>query len=173
MIEVKPFKESYVSMVKDIMLQICLSEYKCQQWGNTVYMQDWRNWILSQKFDYFKFYPQHMLMAFDGNKLVGFISIKKINDLTVEIRRFYVLPEYRNSGIGETLYHQIMDEVNKLTGITNVQILVCAPFLEAINFLTKHGFIITFLDPKKLEYRLELRYEHKINRNKRLVAAKK
>lgn len=40
MIEIKQFKESYASVVKDIMLQICISEYKCHQWGNATYMQD-------------------------------------------------------------------------------------------------------------------------------------
>lgn len=155
MVEIKPYKESYVSNVKDIMLQICLSEYKCNQWGNAVYMQDWRKWILSQKFDYYKFYPNHMYMAFDGNKLVGFISIKKINDGTVEIRRFYVLPEYRGRGLGKSLYKKIMAEVTKLSGIMSVQIIVCVPFVEVINFLEKRGFQITFLDPKKLEYRME------------------
>ncbi len=153
--EIREFNENYVSRVKDIMLQICLSEYKCQQWGNTAYMQDWRKWILSQKFDYFKFYPKHMLMAFDDNKLVGFASIKKINDVTVEIRRLYVLPEYRRCGIGKQLYSGILKEITALNGITSIQMLVCVPFIEAINFLSKRGFQITFLDPKKMEYRLE------------------
>lgn len=155
MVEIHKFNENYVSNVKDIMLQICLNEYKCQNWGNSAFMQDWRKWILGQKFDYFKFYPNHMLMAFDEHKLVGFSSIKKINDVTVEIRRLYVLPEYRNTGVGKQLYSGILKEISAIKGITSVQCIVCVPFIECINFLSKRGFHISFLDPKKLEYRLE------------------
>ena len=157
-IEIQQFKETYTSNVKDIMLQICLNEYKCNSWMNASYLQDWRNWILSQNFDYYKFYPNHMYMAFDDNKLVGFASIKKINESTVEIRRIYVLPEYRNCGLGKSLYNKIQKEINALSGVSSIQILVCVQFIEAINFFERRGYHITFLDPKKMEYRME----HKI-----------
>ena len=94
-------------------------------------------------------------MAFEDKKLVGFISIKKINAGTAEIRRFYVLPEYRRMGIGKQLYSKIMKEVTQLPSVTNLQIIVCIPFIEAINFLQKRNFSITQFDPKKLEYRME------------------
>ncbi len=153
---IREFNENYTSNVKDIMLQICLNEYKCNQWERaSMYMQDWRKWILDQQFEYFRFYPRHMLMAFDENRLVGFSSIKKINNVTVELRRLYVLAEYRNCGIGKQLYSGIVKEANALSGISNIQAMVCVPFIECINFLEKRGFQITTLDPKKLEYRME------------------
>ncbi len=155
MVTIQGFNENYVSNVKDIMLQICLNEYKCQNWLSASYQQDRRKMILDQRFEYFRFYPSHMLMAFDENKLVGFSSIKKINDVTIELRRLYVLAEYRNCGIGKQLYSGMFREINALSGITSVQAIVEVPFIECINFLTKRGFQITFLDPKKLEYRLE------------------
>lgn len=151
----KQFVESYTSNVKDIMLQIYLNEYKCNQWGNVNYMQDWRNWILSQRFDYYRFMPNHMFMAFNDNKLVGFASVKKINNNTVELRRLYVISEYRRQGIGGELYKRIFSEINKISGITSIQVIVCAPLIEAINFFEKRGFKITFMDVKKMEYRME------------------
>ena len=155
MVEIKKFNENYTSDVKDIMLQICLNEYKCHMWSNSHYMQDWKTWIILQQFEYFRFYPTHMPMAFEDNKLVGFGSIKKINNDTIEIRRLYVLPEYRNRSVGKQLYSSLLKEITALSGISNIQCLVSVPFIEAINFFTKRGFAITFFDPKKLEYRLE------------------
>ncbi len=150
-----PFNEKYISSVQDIMLSTLITEYKCNQWGNAHIMQDWRRWVLDQTYDYYKFYPNHFLMAMDNNKLVGFISFKKINDGTAEIKKLFVVPQYRKQGVAQKLYDKLMQHLPELGHISNIQLTVCAPFIEAVNFYEKQGFKITFVDVKKFEYRME------------------
>ena len=155
MIEYKPFDEKYVSKIKDIMIDIILSEYRCQTWGQSAYMMDWKTWILDQKYDFYKFFPSCLKLVFDDNKLVGFGSIKKEDAKTAEIKKIYLLKSYRSRGIGQQVFDALMNEAKKLNGVNMVQCYVCVPFIEAVNFYEKNGFEITYLDPMKLEYKME------------------
>ncbi len=152
---ISPFNEKFVPSICDIMAQICIAEYKCDQWGNSAFMQNWKDWIYSQTYDFYRFYPNFMQMAIHNGKLVGFMSLKKLNESTAEIKKLFVLSNYRNQGVGSRLYDALMSHLDELGHITNLQITICAPFYEAINFYADRGFKITFMDIKKFEYRLE------------------
>ena len=55
----------------------------------------------------------HVLVALDGEKLVGFISFDVVRFYTVEpvshLFLFYVLPEYRKTAIGRDLLQRALD----------------------------------------------------------------
>jgi len=84
-------------------------------------------------------YINHVVVAYFGNEAVGCAGFKVIDDSTVEIKRMYVKPEFRGTGIAnlvlteletwaveEGFVHAILE-----TGINNP---------EAIRFYQKQGY---------------------------------
>lgn len=46
---------------------------------------------------------RHVILYYDNGKPVGCAAFKEFNENTVEIKRMFVLPEYRSNGIGATI----------------------------------------------------------------------
>jgi GNAT superfamily N-acetyltransferase len=84
--------------------------------------------------------------CFDGEKPIGFISIKKNNEFTSEVYVFGVLKEYHRSGVGT----QLLEAACKKLKIDNVKLLAVKtldesadyePYNQTRNFYLKHNFI--------------------------------
>lgn len=69
----------------------------------------------------------------ETNKLMGYITIAKMSDGTVEIINLFVKKEYRNQGLGTKLY-------KNLTSNKNVKKITLLSGLNSINFWEKKGF---------------------------------
>ena len=84
----------------------------------------------------------HFIVAFDGDKAVGFITALSDGVNSSFIPLLEVLPEYQGHGIGTELVTRIL---NKLHDITNVD-LTCdpnmQPFYERFKMLRSTGMIL-------------------------------
>lgn len=82
-----------------------------------------------------------ILVAMDGEKVVGFIFYAKANNefynAAAEIRAIYILSEYQKKGIGTQLFEKAVEEVQRL-GFHSL--IVCCPVLGSGNaFFQKIG----------------------------------
>ena len=60
--------------------------------------------------------PQNMacrIIAYDGNQPVGVGCWKKVDDTTAEVKRIYVLPEYRRQGIASSIIRALEEDIAK------------------------------------------------------------
>lgn len=83
---------------------------------------------------------------YEGEKLVGFISIKKNNEFTSEIYVMGVLAEYQGKGFGSELFKEVYrnlaaDGVKLLAVKTLDSSVEYEPYKRTRNFYLKHGFI--------------------------------
>ena len=80
-----------------------------------------------------------LYIAFADEKACGCIGLRKVDDERCELKRLYVLPEMRGSGLGKKLVELIIEEA---AGIGYKEIILdTLPFLkEAIEMYKKYGF---------------------------------
>jgi len=84
--------------------------------------------------------------SFDGDKCIGFISIKENNPYTAEIYVMGVLPHYHRHGIGRSLYHVAQTYVQgagyKLFMVKTVgESCEYEPYRKTRDFYTGMGFL--------------------------------
>ena len=80
------------------------------------------------------------LITNDLNSIIGTFALYKVNDEVGEIRKMYILPEYRNMGIGKWMLYFLISKAQEL-GFRKVELLTAKPLIEAINLYEKSGFI--------------------------------
>lgn len=85
-------------------------------------------------------YPDNIIVAKDGNKVVGFVGYGKCrnDDLpnTGEIFAIYILEEYYGSGVGSALMKAGLNELD----YPNIAVWVLKDNYRAIRFYEKCGF---------------------------------
>lgn len=84
---------------------------------------------------------QTVVIAYYENKPVGCCCYKKLDSITVEIKRMYVMPEQRGKGIGTLL----MNELEKWATESGVEFMVLETGSgqpEAIHLYKKQGYSI-------------------------------
>jgi len=80
-----------------------------------------------------------LYIAFADDKAIGCIALKKNDDTSCELKRLYVIPEYRKHNIGNILVKKIIDDAKEI-GYKTI-FLDTLPFLEtAIYMYKKYGF---------------------------------
>ncbi|WP_168464361.1 GNAT family N-acetyltransferase [Wolbachia endosymbiont of Ctenocephalides felis wCfeT] len=90
---------------------------------------------------------QHLIGAFDCEKLIGIVGIEKIAQ-QITIRHISVLPSYRKRGIGKAIINFV---IRKFT----MQQIVTETDDEAVDFYRKFGFVCYSFNGKygNLRYR--------------------
>ena len=93
-----------------------------------------------------------LYLSFDGDKIVGYImgeyfvekekrSYVEIGDKCFEVQELYVIPAYRNQGIGRTLFSLLENEVKD-----NVKYIVLATstkdYKRTLNFYVNNGDMV-------------------------------
>lgn len=78
-------------------------------------------------------------LAFMGGKAVGCAAFKPVDKSTCEIKRLFVLEEYRSNGIGEVLIKDILNLAFKKYEIVQLETL---PIMtSAIRIYERNGFL--------------------------------
>ena len=78
----------------------------------------------------------------DDPRLVGNVQLKRLDETTAEVKRLYVVPEYRGEGIGRRLMEVLLDGA-AADGFTTLRLGV-GPYLEkAQSLYTDLGFEYT------------------------------
>ena len=84
---------------------------------------------------------QNVIVAYHGNAGVGCGCFKKFDDLSVEVKRMYVKPEYRGQGIAAG----ILDALEKWASELNILVAVLETGIkqnEAMHLYRKSGYIV-------------------------------
>ena len=83
-----------------------------------------------------------ILAALANNKVVGCVAYHKHNDKRCEMKRLFVLEEYRNLHIGESLIQEII-KLAKENYFQEMVLDTIEPLKPAIHLYKKFGFIET------------------------------
>lgn len=89
---------------------------------------------------YFENGGTFMVLA-DGEKLIGTGSISRLDADTAELKRIFLLKEYRGRGLGRRLVETLL-EFARTNGYGRVRLMVATPDLqpEAVGLYTCQGF---------------------------------
>ncbi|MFR7592210.1 MAG: GNAT family N-acetyltransferase [Longibaculum sp.] len=80
-----------------------------------------------------------LLVALMNQKVVGCVAYHQFQDEICEMKRLYVLPEYRAYHIGQLLVEEIIKEA-KLAGYKDMVLDTIEPLQSAIHLYKKMGF---------------------------------
>lgn len=122
--------------------------------GIDVCFQDFEDELANLELIYSQ--PQgELLLVVDDEKVAGSIALVKVQQNLCEMKRLYVLPEYRGRGLGRMLTEAIIEKARE-TGYLNMRLDTLDWLKEAINLYKSLGFkeIPPYLDdtPVKLVY---------------------
>jgi ribosomal protein S18 acetylase RimI-like enzyme len=81
----------------------------------------------------------HVVLAMDGDEVVGFITAISDGVLSAFITLLEVLPEYQNRGIGQSLMNQIMTEIGDIYMVDLVCDANLSRFYAELGFATTTG----------------------------------
>ena len=85
-------------------------------------------------------FPKGELLVYEkDNKIVGIVAYQGLSDMICEMKRLYVLPEYRNSNAGKQLILSIMEHAKK-AGYKEMVLDTIVPLQAAIHLYKKYGF---------------------------------
>ena len=76
------------------------------------------------------------------NKVVGTVGLKKINDVTAELKALYLLKDLRGQGFGFKLINSVIDKA-KEKGYKLILLDSMSKYKEAVKLYEKVGFIKT------------------------------
>jgi len=80
-----------------------------------------------------------LLIAFDGEKAVGCVAVRKLNDGVCEMKRLFVKPEARRNGLGRKLATQIIAIAREL-GYEMMRLDTLVKLTEALDLYQTLGF---------------------------------
>ncbi len=84
--------------------------------------------------------PKGELLVYEkDNKIVGIVAYQGLSQTICEMKRLYVLPEYRNSSIGKQLILSIIEHA-KIAGYKEMVLDTIVPLEAAIYLYKKYGF---------------------------------
>lgn len=81
----------------------------------------------------------HIVLAVDGEQVVGFVTAISDGVLSAFVTLFEVLPEYQERGIGHSLMNQVLDEIGDIYMIDLVCDANLSRFYAELGFATATG----------------------------------
>lgn len=80
-----------------------------------------------------------LILAYNGNRAVGCIAVRKFAEGESELKRMFVLPEFRGHRLGETLLQQAI-QAAKALGYRKLKLDTLPNMTSAIKLYEAHGF---------------------------------
>ena len=80
-----------------------------------------------------------LLLATCEKQMAGCIALKKLDNDTCEMKRLYVLPQFRKLGIGKLLTEAVIEEARKL-GYKRIRLDTLPSMIRARNLYKSLGF---------------------------------
>lgn len=80
-----------------------------------------------------------LLLAYNGRNAIGCVAIRESDKDTAELKRMFVLPEFRKQKIGKTLLEMIVDHAKKLHYV-KIRLDTLPDMLAAQELYKSHGF---------------------------------
>lgn len=80
-----------------------------------------------------------LLIAYADGKAVGCIALRKLNETECEMKRLYIRPEFRRSGIARQLAQKLLSEAREI-GYQAMLLDSVPELIPALKFYEKLGF---------------------------------
>lgn len=142
MYELLDYEDKYEESLIQLWIDVCINEYG---------FDEWKNGISSVKKELY----EKIIIAVHDDIVIGSIAYKDNGNNVAEIKRVYVHPKYRGSGIAQHSLDLIIEDI-KDKGYKKIVLETRSEFNRAINFYLKNEF---FLSEQEGEYR---KYERQI-----------
>lgn len=127
------FDNKYRKQTIDLLIDIAVDEHN---------FPEWKDELLQFKNEFFKYDGGNCWIALEGDKVVGTISLRKIDNDCAEVKNLYILKEKRGaSSVGKDLFNTLVDFA-KQVGYTKLRLDTYKHFDRAIKFYEKNGFYI-------------------------------
>ncbi|MDT3427405.1 ribosomal protein S18 acetylase RimI-like enzyme [Paenibacillus forsythiae] len=82
----------------------------------------------------------YFIVAYLDSRPVGCGAIKKLDEAHVELKRFFVEPEFRNRGIARRIVRRLEEEAAK-QGYQGIKLETGDQQTEAVGFYKKNGYV--------------------------------
>ena len=91
-------------------------------------------------------------VVLDNSVIIGTIGLFRVSEEAAELRKMYVLPAYRGSGIGKWMLETVIG-IARAKGYTVLTLETIAPLKEAIALYLSYGF--SEIAPKEINDRVD------------------
>lgn len=127
------YKEKYKQQVIDLLIEVAVKEYG---------FNEWEKWFRLFTIDnYIKNGGNCWIALNNEDKVIGTISLRKIDGITAEVKYLYIKKEERRKGISSFLIDALMDFAQK-NNFQKLQLDTYEEFQAAIKLYKKIGFIV-------------------------------
>ncbi len=144
MIESRPITLNQREEVKKLILQIAYDTWQLQkpfnEFANEIYQSD--EFVDVDNFDAFYFDTKGIFFVLmDEKKIVGTGAIKRLDDITCELKRMFLQSAYQGRGLGSNLLNELIDFA-QAQGYKKIQLNIWQPQKQqaAMHLYKKFGF---------------------------------